>query len=131
MPLKRKDAVPIDGAPKIKLGADEYSIPLLVPRQNRMAIPAFLSMRDFFVAMAGAITAAEAVGKPAEDIATPLTAEQYDAMLEMAYAGVSRAYEVTRDDILDMDGLTTIQLIQAFPVVARQSGAIKEPEPGK
>lgn len=91
-------------APTITLAGKEWPVPLLVPRQQRVIIPAILRL--------GSVNP------------TKITEQQYDDLVEIAFRAISRAHpQFTKEQLLDMP-VTLIELISALPVIAQQTGML-------
>jgi hypothetical protein len=83
--------------PRIVLAGREWRVPLLAPRQNRIVVPALMGL-----------------GTCAE--------EQYERLLDIAHAALTRAHpEIVRTDFEDWP-IATDELIAALPVIAKQTG---------
>jgi hypothetical protein len=86
--------------PVIVIAGREWCVPFLAPRQNHIVVPALMRLgmcRD----------------------------EQYDLLLDIVFAALTRAYpEIVRDDFDDWP-VTTHELIDALPVIAEQTGLMQ------
>lgn len=126
----------------ITLAGQPWPIPLLAPRQNRIVEPGVWKlMRDMtlkldpkvFERVANAQTDEEKeaanvdLGKTLETLrAVEFKTEQYDLLVDVITAALSRAHPtVTRDDVLDMVGLTTRDMMASLVIIARQTGTMK------
>src|SRR5215472_12436180 len=86
--------------PTITIVGKEWRVPLLAPRQNRVVVPALLRLA----------TRRE---------------EQYDLLLDIVFAALTRGHPgIVRDDFEDWP-IATHELLDALPVVARQTGLLK------
>lgn len=94
-----------EDTPKVTLAGQEFPIPLMAPRQNRILVPALMRMKN--------ITKDE------------LTTEQYDDFVLIIATALTRAHpDTTRDDVLDMP-ITVAEMMLAIPVIAQQTGVVK------
>jgi hypothetical protein len=102
----------LDTAPKVTLAGNEYPIPMLVPRQQRIVVPALMLLMKT-MSVNGKVDP------------TSLTTEQYDMLLDLVYVALTRGSPLLkRDDFLDMP-TNMMELIVAMNVVAEQSGVMK------
>jgi len=86
--------------PVIVIAGREWHIPFLAPRQNRIAVPALLRL-----------------GTSGE--------RQYELLLDIAFAALTRAHpQIVRDDFDDWP-IATHELIDALPVIAKQTGLME------
>jgi hypothetical protein len=87
--------------PVIVIAGREWTIPLLAPRQNRVVVPALMRLgmrRD----------------------------EQYDLLLDIVFAALTRAHpDIAREDFDDWP-IATHELLNALPIVARQTGLLRK-----
>lgn len=82
--------------PKITLAGQEWEIPILSPKQNRIIVPAMMKLSG------------------AED--------RYPVLLDIVYAALTRARpELTREQFEEMPILTS-ELFAALPIVQQQAG---------
>lgn len=89
--------------PGILIAGREWPVPLLAPRQNRIVVPALLS-----------------IGKDAT--------REYELLLDIVFAALTRAHpDLNRDDFEDWP-LPLCELREAVPVIARQTGLLKSPQ---
>jgi hypothetical protein len=100
------------GLPTIRLAGKDYPVKPLVVKQLRVVVPAMMRLR----------------GARLETI----TQEQFDDLVEMAYMAVCPCQTgLTRDEFTDLP-IKAIELMEAIPVIAAQSGMLKEKsEPGE
>jgi hypothetical protein len=102
----------INDAPKIKLAGQEWPVPLLAARQNRIIDPLILSLIPLFTKWQENKAAAMAL----------IGQKEYDALIDIAFNALRRAKpDMTRDQFLDMP-VTLAELIAAFPTIAYQTG---------
>lgn len=106
------DQSDIDEAPKVRLGKKDWSIPELSPRQiikitGRMSHLQHIRLNE-------------------------LTEQDIEALYDIVFIALQRAHpDVDREKFDDMP-IKPRQLMNAFPVIMRQSGLdMKETEPGK
>lgn len=86
--------------PVITIAGRAWRVPLLAPRQNRIVVPALLRM--------GANPGA-----------------QYDDLLGMVFAALTRANDLAREEFDDMP-IPTWELTAAVPIVAQQTGMLSK-----
>lgn len=88
------------GDPTIAIAGKRWRVPLLAPRQNRVVLPALVNL-----------------GARPE--------EQYGALLDIAFAALTRAHSWL--DRAQFEGwpIPTYELIGALPVIATQTGLMK------
>jgi hypothetical protein len=92
--------------PVITLGGKDFPVPLLAPRQQRVVLPAIMRLRTMN--------------------ASAITQEQYDDLCEISLAAAQRGTaSMKRDDFLDMP-IQINELLTALPIIARQTGLLKE-----
>lgn len=145
-------------APRIMLAGEEWPIPPLGPRQNRVIeplvyplltklYPKFVRAQDLMAkirAAADGVVPAELVGEL--NSFSPLSEEDYDAALRIVGAALSRAHVAfrrgfkpedpthpwtpTEAPLLDMDGVTSQEIIGAILVIVNQTGLARKPKPG-
>lgn len=99
-----------DAAPKITIGGQTFSIPLMAPRQNRKLVPA---AAQFGTMLSGGV----------------VDEDQFDRLLALVQVGISRAHpEITLDDLLDMP-ITLPEMVDALSVIFEQTGVLKVGKP--
>ena len=104
----------IDEAPKVKLGGKEWPVPLLVPRQQRVAVPGILHLMPMFSVAAG------------QKQIPQLTEADFDILVRTVVAGLQRANpSLTVDQFLDTVPATMTEMIVALGIIAQQSGLLK------
>lgn len=97
--------------PKIVLAGKDFDIPQLAPRQQRIVVPAIMSMTNI-------------MGK-AEDFMKQMNTEQYDKLLDLVFVACTRAQPtLKRDDFLNMP-ITVRELLDAIPTIMQQTGIVK------
>lgn len=85
-----------DAPPKITLAGEEWDIPILAPKQNRIIVPAFLKLAD--------------------------PVNRYAALLDIVFTALTRARsDLKREEFEEMPILTS-ELIAALPVIQQQAG---------
>lgn len=83
--------------PEIVIAGRRWQVPLFAPRQNRIVAPALT--------------------EPGTDVG-----DRYERLLDIAFAALSRARpEIVRDEFEDWP-ITLDELVDALPVIARQTG---------
>lgn len=98
--------------PVITLAGKQWPVPLLAPRQNRKVVPLLVSV--------GLITDARSISE-----------ELYGKLLDIVYLALSRAHpNLARDEFDDMP-IQTMELVNAIPTIAEQTGMLKAGEPGE
>jgi hypothetical protein len=83
--------------PEIIIAGRARRVPLLAPRQNRIVLPGILALGDELVA-------------------------RYDALCDIIFAALTRAQPQLDRDEFDDWPVATYELLDALPVVAKQSG---------
>jgi hypothetical protein len=114
-------------APVIALGGREYFVPALSLRQARIVVPGLLKLLPRLNAIQTRIGAGDPLG------AALLEADDFELMIDIVHAGLSRAYpDFARDDLLDAEA-GFAELAAALAVIARQTGlfAPAETTPGE
>lgn len=120
--MKPVDPLELAEAPSITLGRREFKVCELVPRQNKIVTPAIFDLMEIFIRAKMAAESGNLLGMK-------ITETQYAMLLKVVHVALLRAHpEVTLDDLEDMP-IKTVELLQAFVVVARQAGAIPEKAP--
>lgn len=110
--------------PTIALAGREWPLPKLAPRQNRIVVPALLTLvprilRARDEANAAGETSALAV------LARYLDTQIYDALANIVFAALTRGTpSLTRDAFDDM-GADTFELLAAVAPIARAAGLLK------
>src|ERR1019366_2692290 len=113
--------VDFEDAPKVTLGGQDWPIPMLAAKQNRIIDPLILSLIPLFSTLQTDRVAGMGM----------LGTKEYDAFTEIAYQATKRARpEFTREQFLDLP-IALPELIAAFPVLAQQTGIFKRGEPGE
>ncbi len=103
------------GAPVIKLAGREWFVPVLAMRQARIVVPGLMRLMPTLQAMQSGDVGAMA----------RLSQDNFDAILDVVYAALTRAYpKLARDEFLDLPA-TTVELVAALSVVTRQTGLFK------
>lgn len=112
-----------EGDPRIKLGAEEWPVPRLAPRQNRIIEPRIMPLLRALYPRYQEVQKLAAAGQlPPADFQL-MSEEQYDTALDCIAAALTRAHPTfKRDDLLDMESVTSVQLIAALTVVMQQTG---------
>jgi hypothetical protein len=86
--------------PVITLAGREWPVPLLAPRQNRVVLPGFLAMGD--------------------------TAwKHYDTLCDVVFAALTRTKSQLDRDEFDDWPIATYELLDALPVIAKQTGFLE------
>jgi hypothetical protein len=99
--------------PEVSLAGRRWPVPELAVRQLR-------AVRRPLIDLSEAIAATESETTGARVL--KLTTEQYEALCEVVYQGLTRAHpELTREQFLDL-AATDLELFTAFLTVRRQSG---------
>ena len=109
------DATP----PTITLAGEQWSVPVLAPKQNRIVVPALLEIIPKIV------SAREENDGGLAQLARYLDTATYDRLMDVAYYALSRAHpELSRSDFDDLP-IDTAELIGALGVIACQAGLLK------
>jgi len=102
----------------VTLAGREWFVPVLAMRQARIVVPALMRLMPVLQNLQNGT--AEGVAQLAE--------VDYDAILDVVHAALTRAYpRLTRDEFLDLPA-STPELIAALAVVTRQTGFFKPAE---
>ncbi len=108
-------------AKHVMLGGKKWEIPMLSARQNRVVDPLILGLLPLFATWQHDKPAALGM----------LSQQQYEALQEIAYQGISRGSpDINKDTFLDLP-VTLPELVTAFAVVAEQTGIFSRGEPGE
>jgi hypothetical protein len=100
------------GAPVVTLGGCEWFVPILAMRQARVVVPALMRLMPVLQAMQSG---------EASTLAR-LSEQNFDAMIDVVHAALTRAYPtLSRDEFLDLPA-STPELVAALAVVTRQTG---------
>jgi hypothetical protein len=103
-------------APVAALGGREFFIPALSLRQARIVVPSLMKL----LPRLNAIQARIGAGDPLA--AASLEQDDFDLMIDVVHAGISRAYpDFTRDDLLDLEAGFS-DLAGGLAIIARQTG---------
>jgi hypothetical protein len=86
--------------PTITIAGGAWPVPLLAPRQNRVVLPGLMRL-----------------GKE--------PAEQYEPLLDIVFAALTRAHpSITRAEFEDWP-IATWELVESIPVIAKQTGLLR------
>jgi hypothetical protein len=103
-------------APVAALGGQEFFIPLLSLRQARVVVPGLLKLLPRLNAIQARIGAGDSLA------AAQMEQDDFDLMIDVVHAGLSRAHpDFTRDDLLDLEA-GFVDLAGALAIIARQTG---------
>lgn len=106
-------------APVVTLAGQKWPVRLMVARQNKIVDPLILKLLELFAS-------GEAGGRLAA-----LSEQDYEALLRVAYVAIQPGKpELSWDMFLDMP-ITLPELVEAFPVIARQTGVFARGAPGE
>lgn len=105
---------------KIILGGNDFRVPLLVARENRIIDPIILKLLPVFAQWqedrAGALA--------------KIGAEEYNALHEITFVAIGREHkELKKEQFLDLP-ITLSELIAAFNVIAQQTGIFQKSTEG-
>ena len=102
----------------VTLAGREWFVPVLAMRQARVVVPALMRLMPVLQNLQSGAT----------EGAAQLSEKDYDAILDVVHAALTRAYpRLTRDEFLDIPA-STPELIAALAVVTRQTGFFKPAE---
>ncbi len=102
----------------VTLAGREWFVPMLAMRQARIVVPALMRLMPVLQSLQSGVA----------EGAAQLSETDYDAILDVVYAALTRAYpRLTRDAFLDLPA-STPELIAALAVVTRQTGFFKPEE---
>lgn len=103
------------GAAVVTLAGQEWFVPVLAMRQARIVVPALMRLMPTLERLQGGGAA-------------HLSEADYDAMLDVVHAALTRAYPtLTREAFLDFPA-STPELIAALAIVTKQTGFFKARE---
>lgn len=109
-------------APVAALGGREFFIPALSLRQARVVVPGLLKLLPRLNAIQTRIGAGDPLA------AAQLEQDDFDVMIDIVHAGLSRAYpDFTRDDLLDLEAGFS-DLAGALAIIAKQTGLFAQTE---
>ena len=101
----------------VTLAGREWFVPVLAMRQARVVVPALMRLMPVLQNLQSGM-----------ESAAQLSQADYDAILDVVHAALTRAYpRLTRDEFLDLPA-STPELIAALAVVTRQTGFFKPAE---
>ena len=105
-----------DSTMKIILGGKEFTVPLLVAKENRIIDPLILRLLPLFSTWQSDRTSALAhIGE-----------YEYTALQDIAFVAIRREQPgITKDIFLDMP-VTLFELISAFSIIAQQTGIFQK-----
>jgi hypothetical protein len=107
--------VVVHDCPTISLGGQDWPVPVLALRQNRVLQP-------LFNRVTGKIMEGCSLGE--------LTEADIEALVQISYTALTRAHpDLSRTDFEEMP-ISLVQLVGAIPVVMQQSGLYKPPQAG-
>lgn len=99
----------------VTLAGREWFVPVLAMRQARIVVPALMRLMPVL----------QNLQNGAVEGAAQLSEAEFDAILDVVYAALTRAYpRLSRDAFLDLPA-STPELIAALAVVTRQTGFFK------
>ncbi|ARN82173.1 hypothetical protein [Methylocystis bryophila] len=102
----------------VTLAGREWFVPVLAMRQARIVVPALMRLMPVL----------QNLQNGAAEGAAQLSEAEFDAILDVVYAALTRAYpRLSRDAFLDLPA-STPELIAALAVVTRQTGFFKPAE---
>jgi len=114
--MQLKHNVDCSGAEIVKLGGVEYFVPALAVRQCRVVVPALAGILPQL---------ADLVTNPAA-----MTAKTYETIVDVIAAALTRAYDVSRDEVLDMV-IGFDEMAEAILKIGQQTGLLKPVAPGE
>lgn len=115
------EATPV---PTITLAGREWPLPKLAPRQNRIVVPALVTLIPKILRARDETTAAGETSALA-GLARYLDTQSYDALANIVFAALTRATpSLTRDAFDDM-AADTSELLAAVAPIARAAGLLK------
>ncbi len=101
----------------VTLAGREWFVAVLAMRQARIVVPALMRLMPVLQNLQAGLEGA-----------AQLSEKDYDAILDVVHAALTRAYpRLTRDAFLDLPA-STPELISALAVVTRQTGFFKPAE---
>ncbi len=110
-------------AATMTLAGQEWPVPKLAPRQNRIVVPALFQLIPKILRARADADAAGEKGSYAT-LTRYLDTESYDALAGLVFAALTRAHpQLARDDFDDM-AIDTFELVAAVPTIARAAGLL-------
>jgi hypothetical protein len=111
----------IDNAPKVSLGGKDWPVPKLAIKQNRIIDPLIIRILPVF----------KLWQTDQEAAVLQMCEKEYDNLITVCLEAVRRAAPaLTKDEFMELQ-ITLPEMIAAFPVIAKQTGLIKEAKPGE
>lgn len=115
----------IAASPKVKLGGEEFAVPMLAARQQRIVVPAMIAIMPSL----GRIFAALETNDAGAMVDLGFDGVVYDKILDAVYTGLTRARpDLTKDEFLDRQ-MSVKEVFAALQVVMLQTGMLDMKEP--
>jgi hypothetical protein len=110
-----------DNKMNVTLGGKEFTVPLLVARENRIIDPIILKLLPIFANWQDNKNL----------VLSQIGEKEYDALHEMVFVAINRLQpEMTKEKLLDLP-ITLSELINSFSVIAKQTGIFEKTELGE
>lgn len=111
----------LDGdTPTVTLAGLEWPIPQLAPKQNRIIVPLVMKLAPRIM---NAVNDAKNIDLAR--FAEAFDEKMYDDLVRINFTALSRAHKgLTMEEFIEMP-IETLELVQSFFVIAKQTGLIK------
>lgn len=118
----------MNDVPTVKLAEKEWPIPVLSIRQNRIVVPAVLAFMPIIARIMKAIASQNENPEWYSDI--KLTTPEFDLMSEAIYVSLTKGTPGLARNEFDNMEVTMEEMFAALPMVAKQTGIIKQEAAG-
>jgi len=109
------------GTTTITIGDQDWPLPKLGPKQNRIIVP------KLTVILPHILASAKVEGGSMDKLASYLSQDHYDTMLEIVFTALTRGSpDLTREEFDDLP-LGTLEMINALTPIARAAGLLDTP----
>ncbi len=103
--------------PTVMLAGVAFEIPQLTPRQQRVVVPAIMRLTDIMTKR--------------EEFMKQMTTDQFDMLIDLVFVACTKAKPtLKKDDFLNME-ITVRELLEAIPLIMKQTGIMKETPAGE
>lgn len=124
-PPTPKFTVDVANAPKITLAGMEFPIPLLAVKQNRIIVPALLSLSGMMTSIASVAGGDKSDPRWFDKIS--ISTAQFDTLCDIVYTAITRGTPGFGRGEFDNMPISMQELIVAMMVVAGQTGMLGKP----
>jgi hypothetical protein len=111
-----------DGAPTVTLAGEQWPIPMLAIKQNRIVCPLILKV---------APSVQMKDGVSLEGLAKTITPELFENLASLTFVALTRAHKDMTMAAFDEMEITIFELMGAFPVIAAATGIVRMAKPGE